>query len=77
MKYVIIFSFFLTLTGCVSQFKLTQPNNFSTTIPQINSINEVEVGASLVSKEAGYKYKALKLLKNAKIRTGNILKDVN
>lgn len=77
MKYVIIFSFFLTLTGCASPIKLTQPNNFSATIPQINTTNEVEIGTSLVSKETGYKYKALKLLKNGKIRTGYILKEVN
>ncbi len=76
MKYVIIFSFFLVLTGCASQIKLTEPNNFSTTIPEINTINEVEIGASLVSKEAGYKYKALKLSRDTKIRTGYILKDV-
>ena len=77
MKYVIFFSFFLTLTGCASQIKVTQPNNFSTISPQINTINEAEIGISLVSKESGYKYKALKLLKSTKIRTGNILKDVN
>ncbi len=77
MKYVIIFSFFLFLAGCASQIKLTQPNNFSTLIPQLNTINEVEIGASLVSKESGYKYKALKLLKNAKIKTGYSAKNVN
>ena len=77
MKYVIIFSFFLFLAGCASQIKLTQPNNFSTLLPQLNTINEVEIGASLVSKESGYKYKALKLLKNAKIKTGYSAKNVN
>lgn len=76
MKYVIIFSFYLVLTGCSTQIKLTEANNFSTTIPPINSVNEVEIGTSLVSKETGYKYKALKLLKKSKIKTGYILKDV-
>lgn len=77
MKYLIISSFFLVLTGCATQIKLTEPNNFSTIIPQINTTNELEVGASLVSKESGYKYKALKLLKTGKIKTGYILTDVN
>lgn len=76
MKYLIIFSFFLILTGCASQIKLTEPNNFSTIIPEINTINEVEIGTSLVSKETGYKYKALKLLKDTKIKTGYALRDV-
>ncbi|CAN5832377.1 hypothetical protein BH10BAC2_BH10BAC2_21930 [soil metagenome] len=76
MRYAIVFSFLLVLTGCASQIKMTEPNRFATTIPEINTINEVEIGTSLVSKEGGYKYKALKLSKDAKIRTGNILKDV-
>lgn len=76
MKYLIIFSFFLFFTGCVSPIKLTQPNSFATIIPQLNTINEVEIGTSLVSKESGYKYKALKLLKDAKIKTGYSMKEV-
>lgn len=77
MKHLIILSFILALTGCASQLKLTEPNNFSETIPQINTMNEVEIGTSLVSKESGYKYKALKLLKKAKIKIGYSSKDVN
>lgn len=76
MKYAIISFFFLFLMGCASQIKITQPNSFSILIPNLNTLNEVEIGTSLVSKEAGYKYKALKLLKDAKIKTGYSLKEV-
>ncbi len=77
MKYAVVFSFLIIITSCSTQIKMIEPNNFSTITPQINTINEVEIGASLVSKESGYKYKALRLLKSVKIRTGYILKELN
>ena len=76
MKFLVTFSFLLILTGCAVRTKVTAPDNFSISIPQLNTNQEAEIGISLVSKESGYKYKALQILKATKIKTGYILKEV-
>ena len=70
MKHVITFSFLIFLTGCAVQVKVTSPDNFSISTPQLDTKQESEIGISLVSKEVGYKYKALRILKYTKIKTG-------
>ena len=76
MKLLIAFSLVLIVSGCGVATKVTSPDNFSTSTPQLNSQQETEIGVSLVSKESGFKYKALRILKDTKIKTGYILKDV-
>lgn len=51
--------------------------NFSVTnIPDINTTNNSELGLTLVSKEAGYKHRALKILKTIKVKPGYIPKEL-
>ena len=76
MKLLIALSLTLIFSGCGVTSKVTLPDNFSASTPPLNSIQETEIGVSLVSKESGFKYKALRLLKDTKIKTGYILKDV-
>lgn len=76
MKLLVAFSLMLIFSGCGVTSKVTSPDNFSTITPQLNSPQEIEIGVSLVSKESGFKYKALRLLKDTKIKTGYILKEI-
>ena len=76
MKCVITFSILIILSGCAVQIKVVQPDNFSISIPQLDTKQEAELGISLVSKEVGYKYKALRILKATKIKTGYVFKEV-
>ncbi len=76
MKLFITFYCLLILIGCSVQTKLSAPENFSVNLPELNTTQTAEIGLSLVSKEEGYKYKALRILKATKIKTGYILKDV-
>jgi hypothetical protein len=76
MKLLLAFSLLLIFSGCGVTTKLISPENFSASSPQLNTLQETEIGISLVSKESGFKYKALRILKDTKIKTGYILKDV-
>lgn len=76
MKLFFAFSLLVIFSGCGVTTKITSPDNFSASTPQLNTPQETEIGVSLVSKESGYKYKALRILKDTKIKTGYILKDI-
>lgn len=76
MKLLIALSLTLIFSGCGVTTKVTLPDNFSASTPPLNSIQEIEIGISLVSKESGFKYKALRILKDTKIQSGYKLKDV-
>jgi hypothetical protein len=60
------------LASCAVQIKLTEPNNFTSEHPDLNLFKEVEVGVELVSKERGYKLKAILLTKSTVLNIGNI-----
>lgn len=76
MKLFISFSLLLLLCGCGATTKIVSPESFDKIYPELNKNQESEIGVSLVSKEVGYKYKVLRLLKDTKIKTGYISKDV-
>lgn len=66
----------MIFSGCGVTSKVTLPDDFSESTPPLNSIQETEIGVSLVTKEAGFKYKALRILKDTKIKTGYKITDV-
>jgi hypothetical protein len=76
MKLIVAFYSLLIFSGCAVPTKVTSPENFSISTPQLNSQQEIEIGISLVSKESGFKYKALRILKDTKIKTGYLLKEI-
>ena len=76
MKLLIALSLTILFTGCGVATKVSTPENFSSSTPTINSIQETEIGISLVSKESGFKYKALRILKDTKILTGYLIQNV-
>jgi hypothetical protein len=76
MKYLLLAYTLLILSESSAQVKPKEPESFSSIIPEINTTNDIEIGTSLVSKEVGYKYRALKILKDMKMLVGYSLKDV-
>ena len=56
MKLLIALSLTLIFLGCGVTSKYTLPDHFSESTPPLNSIQETEIGVSLVTKEIGFKY---------------------
>jgi len=76
MKLLIALSLTLIFSGCAVTTKVASPENYTASTPPLNSIQEREIGVSLVSKESGFKYKSLRILKDTKIQAGYTLVDV-
>ncbi len=76
MKYASLLLFCFQLFACSTQFILIGPNNISIKNPVTNSTNEVEIGNAVISRDTGYKYKAIKITKKYIIKTGNILREL-
>lgn len=64
------------LISCGVQTKLTTPENFTTNIPELNISNNTEIGITLVSKETGYKYNAVKIMNDKKVKTGFLSREL-
>lgn len=71
--FLFISSFFIS---CGVQTKLITPENITTNIPELNTINNTEIGVTLVSKEIGYKYSAIKITKGKKPNPRHIVKEI-
>lgn len=72
MKYANLISFCLILFACRTPYTLIEPTKVSIKTPEINAINEVEIGNPVVSRDTGYKYKAIRITKDYVINTNNI-----
>jgi hypothetical protein len=55
---------------------LIDPNNISIKKPDIDSIKEVEVGNPIISRDSGYRYKAISITKKYIIKTGKTLREL-
>lgn len=76
MKFVSLILFCFILFACRIQFISISPDNVSIKKPEINSITEVEIGNPVISRDTGYKYKAIRVTKKYTIQTGNIIKEL-
>lgn len=77
MKKLLIIVISIFFISCGVQSKLVTPESLITNIPELNTINDSEIGITLVSKETGYKYKAIKITKGRKEKPGYIVKEIN
>lgn len=76
MKTTLMLLLTSILISCGVQTKLTTPENFTTNIPELNISNNTEIGITLVSKETGYKYNALKITNDKKVKTGFLSREL-
>lgn len=76
MKYVSLLLLCFILFACRTPYTFIGPNSVSIKIPEINSINEVEIGNPVISRDTGYKYNAIRITKKYLIKTGSILKEL-
>lgn len=76
MKTTLMLLLTSILISCGVQTKLTTPENFTTNIPELNISNNTEIGITLVSKETGYKYNALKIMNDKKVKTGFLSREL-
>jgi hypothetical protein len=66
----------ISLVSCGVQTKYVTPENITTYTPELNETNNSEIGITLVSKETGYKYNAIKISKGRKAKPGYIVKEI-
>lgn len=52
------------------------PESTTTEISQLNVVSNTEIGITLVTKELGYKYNAIKITKGRKAKSGYIAKEI-
>lgn len=76
MKNLLFIIISISLVSCGVQTKVITPDNFSINIPELNATNNSEIGLTLVSKETGYKYNAIKISKGRKAKPGYITKEI-
>jgi hypothetical protein len=70
---ILVCSFFIS---CGVQTKLIIPESLTTFLPELNKINNTEIGITLVSKETGYKYNAIKITKGKKAKPRYNVKEI-
>lgn len=72
---IILVAISIILVSCAVP-KFVTPESLTTNIPELNTINNSEIGISLVSKESGFKYNAIKITKGRKAKPGYIIKEI-
>jgi len=77
MKYAYLLLLCLILFACRTPYTLIEPINVSIKNPEIGTIKEVEIGNPVVSKDTGYKYKAIRITKKYVVKTGSLYKELN
>lgn len=56
--------------------KIYYTRKYYNLFPELNETNNSEIGITLVSKETGYKYNAIKISKGRKAKPGYIVSDI-
>ncbi|MFY7964352.1 MAG: hypothetical protein ACOVO1_05610 [Chitinophagaceae bacterium] len=52
MKYLVVLLSFMLIVGCATQIKIIEANDLFTITPRIDTLIEVEIGTSIVSKQS-------------------------
>jgi hypothetical protein len=76
MKKLLFLITFISLCSCGVQTKAVMPESTKTEIPQLNVVSNAEIGITLVTKESGYKYNAIKITKGRKAKPGYAVKEI-
>ena len=76
MNKLLLLVISITLFSCGVQKRSVVPENSTTITPKLNVISNSEIGITLVSKESGQNYKAIKVTKEFKTKTGYLMKTI-
>lgn len=76
MRKLLLLITIISLSSCGVQTSAVMPESTTTEIPELNLTSNAEIGITLVSKESGYKYKAIKITKGRKAKPGYIVKEI-
>ncbi|WP_291133063.1 hypothetical protein [Flavobacterium sp. UBA7682] len=66
MRKIFFLLTFITFYSCGVKRKAVIPESSTIGIPELNVVTKSEIGIPLVSRESGYKYKAIKITKGRK-----------
>jgi hypothetical protein len=76
MKKILLISILQLFISCgVKTFPVT-PESMLLNVPELNTTNNTEIGITLVSKEVGFKFKAIRITKGRKPKSGYIVKEI-
>ena len=70
MRKLLFIIIILSISFAEAQVESIMPEIEITKIPELNKISDSEIGLTLVSKESGYKYKAIKITDGKKVKMG-------
>ena len=74
MNKLILLIFTFSLLSCGVQKRAVVPESSTTFAPELNIISNSEIGITLVSKEKGQNFKAIKITKEFKTKPGYLIK---
>ena len=76
MKKILLMTISILFISCGVKSISVIPESILSNIPNLNTTNNNEIGITLVSKEIGSKYKAIKITKGRKAKPGYIVKEI-
>jgi hypothetical protein len=76
-KIILTFIVGITLLSCGVKKFPASTELLSINIPAINTVNSIEIGVTLLSKENGFKHNAIKIVEGRKTKFQSIIKDIN
>jgi hypothetical protein len=68
MKKLLAILALVSMLSCGVHTTPSNPESYTSNIPALNTTNKTEIGITLVTKESGYKYEAIKILKTLEVR---------
>ena len=76
MKKLILLFLLIIFYSCGVQTTLVKPEIISVNLPELNSVNNSEIGITLVTKESGFKYNAIRITKGKEAKKGYVMKEI-
>src|SRR5690606_1371352 len=76
MQRLISLLFIITLVSCGANRIAVTPESATVLLPKLNSIQNTEIGNSLVWKEKGYTYNAIKITRSFQIKQDETFKTI-
>src|SRR6187431_1167941 len=70
MRTLFLLVTIISLSSSKAQVKVLMPESTITEIPALDVKSNSEIGLTLVSKESGYKYKAIRITNGSNVKMG-------
>ena len=76
MRKILLFIIAISLFSCGVQKQTVVPKSSTTLTPELNVVSNSEIGITLVSKEIGQNFNAIKITQEFKVKPGYLIKEI-